>query len=1354
MIYVVLNIITLAICVGIIAAFRQSDKNNRSIEKAKRYGERIKEDLETFIGEKQSGLSELATELGVQQTRAIAAVKKLDEIYSQFMNNAGLLEDRSAAIQEIDRYIVKSEQTIQKLMDMTGLAEKNLTQITREADFVESLAKSITTAKAELNSVAASIPEMHSRFAEDADKKLDEYKTKILDEMKVVIEDVETRLSAAQKDTNDLLDVASIKLQDIYKQAYSDASDKAGALQEAAFAKLKEQTAEKVQAYRKEFEEMSAQIEEQMNRNLGETKTLAEDFKNDWQAQIDRSLEEMHNRFTEAETGLTQKLEDITGRVKETETMQDAALAELREQTVGKLENYRTEFEEVSARLETQLNANLNETKALAEDFKTGWQEQANQYLEDMHNRFTEAETGLTQKLEEIMERVRETEAVQDAALSELKDKTEERVQNYRKEFEQMSSQIEEEINRNLNETKRLADDFQTDWETQAKRYLEEMQNRFAEADNSLSHKIEEIMSRIKDAESLQDTALENLKNRTDEQVQSYQKEFEAMSSRIKDEMDKNLEDTKKSAENFKSEWQAQAQYYLKELQTNFSDAESNIARKMEGMAELIRETENSVSLRSDSISSDLSQTEATLRSQFNSIATNFQENMNSFAKFTDKKLNDFRTQTEMRFIKFEETIANVDTIKEEIEKLQTAAKDAALQEISAHAEAVKQDQHQFLADFEAKSEKIKERMHDIEVGIEELKAKSYTNVSDKLQSFEDELFADLAKRTDSVNSGFEQWKNDIAANMALLASENESARKDIEFQYKHDLRVRISQIAEEYKAHFSKLDEKVNEIENNLSSRLSAADDSIQKYTDKFREYVNDLQEKTTQSIESEFVSYKARLQDTISQQNEGIEEGSKELYQKLDGIREEANERFEDIKKDFEAWKVRTDQQFTDARSLFDDKITSFAGLTENAIKNFNAKYTAQYKEFLAKNEESFGSLQSRIASLDSKVAEADAELKNHADKAVVLFRQEMEKAEETLDKKIKSADVNAEISIQKINEMIHSVRLELDEAQDKVRENIQSESSRLNSVLEEIGKKQNDFINQTKVFERADELKAGLEKDIEEIKTEITRFEVYKNAIDNLTLQYDKVTQLENEANQKIAKFMGERKNIELLEAEFIKLTALSDTMDKKIIELTAVNDDLQQYQVQIRRIEEGIGDVNTRYERLEKKGAVLDQTMEGIDSAFESLKTLEADIKTFKDEVKALPSEIDKIKLTVDSLLSHQDKANNVYDKIESIDSMVEELNTKMDNLKNAREWLAATETRLQEISKDSQAQLKLMADLFKSEAPERNENGGPSVSVQENVLKLSRQGWKNTEIAKALNLSLGEVDLILEYSDKI
>ena len=1081
MIYFVLNVVTLIICIAIIIGFRQSDKNNRSIEKAKRYGEKIKEDLDAYINEKRSALTDLMTELGVQQTRAIATVKKLDEVYEEFMKNTGAIETRSAAIHQIDGYITKSERTIQQLMDMTDLAEKNLAEISQESDFIDSLAKAINKAKADLNGVTEKIAEMQNRFAENAEEKLEAYKEKILERINFSIEDVENRLAAAQKNTNDVLDVAAIKLQDLYKQAYTAASDKAGSLQEAAFAKLKEETAE--------------------------------------------------------------------------------------------------------------------------------------------------------------------------------------RVQNYRKEFEETSEQLETEINSALTEAKKTAAEFKSDWEAQTKDFT------------------------------------------------------------------------------------AQIQY-------DISRAEENINERIHFIEEKLNETENSAAQRSDALSADLNQTESTMRSQFNSLVSNFQENVSSLAKFTDKKLSDFKAQTENRFIKFEQTIAGVDFLKSEIEKTQENVKAELLAETSAYAASVKQSQQNFFAEFTGNAEKIRERMKVIDSGIEELKAKAYSNVSEKLKMFEDDFFADLAKRSDAISLSFNQWKEDVSANMALLASENESARKDIEMQYKQELRTRIAQAAEEYKHQFSRLDEKVGEIVSNLDTRLNAADDRIQNYADKLNEDVNKISEKAVKHFEGELTAFRTQLQEAVRVQNVELENGAKMLQDGLVSLRKESEAGLETVKKDFEAWKNRADQQFTEARTLFDDKITSFGSLTENAIKNLDAKYNSQYKDFITKSGDSFESIRSKISGIDEKILSVNKEFAEHAAQIMSKFDSDAEEMQAAIDKKLRSVSSEAERSIQTINEMILTVRTELDDTQEKVRAKIQTDADRLNSVLEEIDKKQNAFIAQTKVFERTDELKAGLEKDIENLKGEVTRFEVYRDAIDTLSLQYEKVTHLEEEANQKIMRFMNERKNIELLESEFIKLNALSDSMDKKIIELTGVNDDLQQYQVQIRRLEEGIGDVNTRYERLEKKEAVLDQTMKNIDSAFEDLKELETEMKNFKTDVNNLPPEIEKIKSAVDTLLENYGRAEEVCERIETLDSSLDELNAKMDSLKQARSWLAATETRLKDISKNSESQLKLIADLYKPEKGERSEGDVVPRSKQETVLQLSRQGWKEAEIAKALNLSVGEVDLILEYSDKV
>ena len=123
------------------------------------------------------------------------------------------------------------------------------------------------------------------------------------------------------------------------------------------------------------------------------------------------------------------------------------------------------------------------------------------------------------------------------------------------------------------------------------------------------------------------------------------------------------------------------------------------------------------------------------------------------------KKLNEFKIQTEERFTKFEKAIENVDSLKEEIEKSQALIKNEIIADFSSYVNSTKQSQQNFFNEFTNNSEKIRERMKAIDAGIDDLKAKAYTNVSEKLKMFEDDFFADLAKRSEAINLSFDQWK-------------------------------------------------------------------------------------------------------------------------------------------------------------------------------------------------------------------------------------------------------------------------------------------------------------------------------------------------------------------------------------------------------------------------------------------------------------------------------------------------------------------------------------------------------------------------------------------------------------------
>jgi hypothetical protein len=113
-----------------------------------------------------------------------------------------------------------------------------------------------------------------------------------------------------------------------------------------------------------------------------------------------------------------------------------------------------------------------------------------------------------------------------------------------------------------------------------------------------------------------------------------------------------------------------------------------------------------------------------------------------------------------------------------------------------------------------------------------------------------------------------------------------------------------------------------------------------------------------------------------------------------------------------------------------------------------------------------------------------------------------------------------------------------------------------------------------------------------------------------------------------------------------------------------------------------------------------------------------------------------------------------------------------LKKRIAEMNVAREWLARTETDLQALDKDAQNMLRMTSSLIeresarasgrsqdsvRSQASGRSKasggKGAPPPRDRDNIIKLRRQGWTVEEIANALDMAKGEVELVLELSPK-
>ena len=1072
--------VTLVLSFMLILFFRQTDKNNRSIEKAKKYGDRVKDEIEGFVNERTQNLRDAAIELDAKLSQAIAAVNRLDSIYNDFMKKSDVLTARSTSIDAIEKTVAGAEQTIKTVMDMTALAEKNLARVSQESNFVDSLAKKITDARSELSTIAKLIPEMQDSFYKQNRERLQSVSEQLTSGFNNTITAFENRVSGAQKKSEDLLEVTSIQLNDLYKKAFTEASKKAQNLEDETFSKLQTQTEVRIQTYK-------------------------------------------------------------------------AAL------------------EERSAALESEITAGMTESRALIQKFKQNWQDEAKKLESALHSQFSAAEIAFTQRIGNLEKELARTEA-------------------------------------DMQNTNRQLDSRITEFETGLNTRLEKTASKAAQSITALSQ----------------------------------------------------------SADSKFAEYKKQANYYYE---------------------------------------------------------------------------------------KFDKSIADIDKLATEMEKAQESVKDRVLQDFGKYTYSMQEKYSGFEKHFSERANTLSGRLQEITGQLTALREDAQAALAEKLHLFETEFSSELTRRSDSLSGDIQKLKNDVAERLALMGSESESARKDLEDAYKQDLKTRLAQMAEDYKGIFAKFKDDVAGLEQNVSKRIAASDEALLAYSSQFKNMMDQTKEKAQAYMKNELSGLKLELQEAIRQQNVEVESATKDVKTWMDTIKQDSGVQLESVKNDFEVWKTRIDQQLSEAKTAVDDKLSNFSALTERAIEGIGAKYTSHYKDFILKSDEAFKLMQQKINDLNTKMQGAENEFSAQVRGITESFTRDSEQLTNELDKRINNATGEATHSLDGIRELVHGLRTEMEETQHDLFEKIRRDSEQLSDAIEEIDKRQNAFITQTRVFDRADELKADLEQNIEKLKAEITRFEIYRNTMDDLNLKYEKVTHLEEEATQKIARFMGERKNIEILENDFAKLTVLSDSMDKKVVELASANDDLQRYQVQIRRIEESITDVNTRYDRLEKKGLVLDQTVQSIDTAFEDLKTLEKDIKSVQGKLSSLPPELANIQEKVEYLITNQEKAERARQQLDTIDQLLSELEVRIEKLHTAREWLAGTETRLQDISKSSENQLKLLADLVKAEKPVSKGDGAPAIGTRENVLKLSRTGWTQDAIANALHLSQGEVQLILELAEK-
>ena len=133
------NLLSIVVVLIILIIYRQIDRNNRSLEKVKRFSDRMKDELAKSVEEKTADMKNLAIELQVNMKAGKEVLKRVRDVEDG-------LNERAGGIEEIRKKIDGYDHALEELVGMTARVDENLKRIQGESLFVDKVGKRINGA--------------------------------------------------------------------------------------------------------------------------------------------------------------------------------------------------------------------------------------------------------------------------------------------------------------------------------------------------------------------------------------------------------------------------------------------------------------------------------------------------------------------------------------------------------------------------------------------------------------------------------------------------------------------------------------------------------------------------------------------------------------------------------------------------------------------------------------------------------------------------------------------------------------------------------------------------------------------------------------------------------------------------------------------------------------------------------------------------------------------------------------------------------------------------------------------------------------------------------------------------------
>jgi len=591
-------------------------------------------------------------------------------------------------------------------------------------------------------------------------------------------------------------------------------------------------------------------------------------------------------------------------------------------------------------------------------------------------------------------------------------------------------------------------------------------------------------------------------------------------------------------------------------------------------------------------------------------------------------------------------------------------------------------------------------------------------------------------------------------------------------------------------------------EIEEKISSMQEETEDIVSKENEKIVKKINEVINSARSDLEEKEKNVKDLIEEinkTISRSEENLKKEESELLDSMNNVKLEAREELlrelENLRAIFKDEKQRVidkydknlsrlkdsmktiDYKIENIREVIDEKIKDAVDSAIGNIKAIETNYLKTEDEVIKNAKNNLDFLAKEIDMIKANVENLKKEVLDDIDNTLSDFRKDF-------DNELKMHSNNLKGKEKEVYDLLNTITEKTQQEMEKSKneaegilkgfeEDVASLQEKIEKRIKDIEKRISEFEKESSIIKRASRFKERVEGDIEKFSDLIYQLKEDKKDIMSFKKVIQSLKRDEGDISARVRQLKGDKKVVNDIAKNAEQAIGLIAVVDEKIRFIETEKDVLIKMDEEIKGFGERFKELEAKVNILTGKEGDIDVSIETIAKTKDFITNLEKRTEILKEsftEIKDIEGDIKSRISLVDEktriLMGNERKIDDVLDRFKEMDSLVIDIEARTKQLKNAREWLAQTESRLTNLLANAERLTKELdenKEKFGSytstglKGTLQGEKAGKSSRESNNkvktVLTLFDQKWTIPEICKVTRMSRGEVELILELNNR-